>query len=220
MVPLHRHPLGFPFYKNDNIYDAEIGKDYTPKDADDFKRVMVALTKPQEGRYAFGQATASVYFSALFGAPNGWRLESSGKLTRAYETPEYKDALAFMHDLWTAGVFHPNSLQYVGTGIDASRADYANGKFVIWTDQFGNGWQIFWRQGLALYGYNFNIIPTVLRTRRAETAILHNRRFSGRHDAEESQPRSHQGTAEPLELHGRPLRQPGGSAADVRGQGR
>jgi len=36
-----RHPMG-----------CELGKDYVPKSADDFKRVMQALTKPQEGRYA------------------------------------------------------------------------------------------------------------------------------------------------------------------------
>lgn len=157
MVPLHRHPLGFPFYKNDNIYDTEIGKDYTPKDAADFKRVMQALTRPQEDRYAIAQTNIAIYYAALFGAPNGWRLESSGKLTHMWETQEFKDGLAFLNDLWNAGVFHPNTLTY--TSIDASRGDYAAGKFVIWLDQFGNGWQLFWRKGLQSSGYNFNIIP-------------------------------------------------------------
>ena len=157
MVPLHRHPLAFPFYKNDNIYDAEIAKDYTPKDAADLKRIMQALTKPQEDRYAIAQTNVASYYAALFGAPNGWRLEQSGKLTHAWETQEYKDGLAFMNDLWNAGVFHPNTLTY--TSIDASRGDYSAGKFVIWLDQFGNGWQLFWRNGLKSNGYNFNIIP-------------------------------------------------------------
>jgi len=157
MVPLHRHPLAFPFYKNDNIYDAEIGKDYAPKDAADLKRIMQALTKPQEDRYAIAQTNVASYYAALFGAPNGWRLEQSGKLTHAWETQEYTDGLAFMNDLWNAGVFHPNTLTY--TSIDASRGDYSAGKFVIWLDQFGNGWQLFWRKGLQFNGYNFNIIP-------------------------------------------------------------
>jgi putative aldouronate transport system substrate-binding protein len=60
-----------------------------------------------------------------------------------------------MNDLWNAGVFHPNTY----TSIDASRGDYSAGKFVIWNDQFGNGWQLFWRKGLQSNGYNFNIIP-------------------------------------------------------------
>jgi len=157
MVPVQRPPLDFPIFKNDNIYDGEIGKDYVPKDGDDFKRVLKALTKPQEGRYALGQANQARLFSAIFGAPNYWRLESSGKLTYAYETQEYKDAVAFLRDMWAAGVIHPNAAN--ATSADTSRGDYATGKFVLWTDQFGNGWQLFWRQGLALKGYTFNVLP-------------------------------------------------------------
>ena len=86
--------------------------------------------------------------------PGGWNRAASSP---AWETQEYKDGLAFVNDLWNAGVFHPNTLTY--TSIDASRGDYSAGKFVIWLDQFGNGWQLFWRKGLQSNGYNFNIIP-------------------------------------------------------------
>jgi len=59
--------------------------DYTPKDAADLKRITQALTKPQEDRFAIAQTNVAVYYPALFGAPNGWRLEHSGKLTHVWE---------------------------------------------------------------------------------------------------------------------------------------
>ena len=159
MVPLHRFPMGFGWFKNDNIYDTEIGKDYTPKDIDDLKRVFQALTKPQQNRWAVGQLGLLTYVSGLMGAPNNWRVGSDGKWTKNWETKEFKDALNWMHDMYAAGVFHPKTPDYVTTGVNAQRTDFATGNWVIWTDQFGNGWQDFWRQGLQAKGYNFNMIP-------------------------------------------------------------
>ncbi len=161
MVPVQRFPEGFWFFKNDNFYDAEIGKDYTPKNADDLKRVMQQLNKPKEGRYATASAQGGdmgvVYYSALFGAPNNWRLESSGNLTKAWETPEYKEALGFVRDLFAAGLFHPKSTEYSNGTV--ARNDFVTGKWSIWLDGFGNAWADFWRRGLQQNGYNYNIIP-------------------------------------------------------------
>ena len=95
--------------KNATVYDAEIGQDYVPKNADDFKRILQALTRPQQNFYGIGGGRNTLflpYFSAMFGAPNNWRVESDGKLTNAYETPEFKEATAYVRDLWSAGLFH------------------------------------------------------------------------------------------------------------------
>ena len=40
-------------------------------------------------------------YSAMFGAPNIWRLDSSGTLTKELETEEFKQAIGYMRDLWT-----------------------------------------------------------------------------------------------------------------------
>jgi putative aldouronate transport system substrate-binding protein len=159
MVPVHRFPEGFGWFKNDNIYDTEIGTDYQPKDIDDFKRVLLALTNPQQNRWAVGQLGLINYVAALFGAPNNWRVESSGKLTKTWETKEFRDGLTWMRDMYAAGVFHPKTPDYLTTGVNAQRTDFALGNWVIWTDQFNNAWQDFWRQGLQAKGYNFNMIP-------------------------------------------------------------
>jgi len=91
MVPLHRYLAGQMFVKNVNAWDAELGKDYVPKNAEDFKRALLALTKPQQGFYGIAAAQDSIMhmstFGSIFGVPNGWRLESGGKLVKDVETP-------------------------------------------------------------------------------------------------------------------------------------
>ncbi len=149
MIPIERYYPGSMLLKNRDVYDAEIGKDYTPKNADDFKRVLQALTRPSENRWGIGGYTSQMYYiyfyAAMFGAPNGWALDSSGKLTRDVETPEYREAMAYCRDLVTAGVYHPDAL----TIADSTRARdaFIGSKFAldVWT--FGNAWQDGWTRG-------------------------------------------------------------------------
>ena len=51
-----RYPYGGNLFKNVDMYDAEIGENYIPKDAGDFKRVLQTLNRPQENRWAIGKA--------------------------------------------------------------------------------------------------------------------------------------------------------------------
>ena len=149
MLPIERYYPGSMLLKNRDVYDAEIGKDYTPKNADDFKRVLQALTKPADNRWGIGGYANQMYyiyfFAAMFGAPNGWALDSNGKLTRDVETQQYKDAMAYTRDLVVSGVFHPDSL----TIADSTRARdaFIGSKFAldVWT--FGNAWQDGWTRG-------------------------------------------------------------------------
>src|SRR4051794_9380153 len=114
MVPVERYAPGTLLLKNARIYDAEIGANYTPKDADDYKRVLQQLNRPAEGRFATGAyqgvAFNIEYYAAAFGAPNNWKVDSAGKFVRSFETPEYRAAVAYARDLVAAGVYHPNSL--------------------------------------------------------------------------------------------------------------
>jgi putative aldouronate transport system substrate-binding protein len=166
MVPKPLYSEGFVFLKNVTQWDADIGKDYVPKNADDFKRVMQALTKPQEGRYATAAAGASStgdafglkWYSQLFGAPNEWRAGSDGKLTRTFETEEYKATVAYVHDLFTSGLFHPNTLQ-ITSGPNA-RSDFAGGKWTIWLDGFATAWSDPWRRARqATNPFEVHMIP-------------------------------------------------------------
>jgi putative aldouronate transport system substrate-binding protein len=152
MVPKPLYSEGFVFLKNVTQWDTDIGKDYVPKNVDDFKRVMQALTKPQEARYATAAAGASTsgeafgikWYSQLFGAPNEWRLGSDGKLTRSFETAEYKETVSYVRDLFASGLFHPNTLQ-MSSGPNG-RSDFAAGKWTIWLDGFATAWSDPWRR--------------------------------------------------------------------------
>jgi putative aldouronate transport system substrate-binding protein len=149
LIPIHRYLAGQMFIKNVPAWDAELGKDYVPKNADDFKRCLQALTKPQQGFYGIVAAQDSAMHvgiaSAMFGAPNGWRLQSDGKLVKDVETPEYKDAVAYLRDLYAAGVFHPDSATMASNTI--ARTNFLAGKFAIHREPI-NGFQDAWRQSL------------------------------------------------------------------------
>jgi putative aldouronate transport system substrate-binding protein len=112
--------------------------------ADDYKRALVALTKPNAGIYgtaSLDMDNPSILMGQIFGAPNNWRTDASGKLVKDYETDEFKAGLSFLRELWTAGVFHPNTMTYVNV---AAGADYRAGKFAFYytlEDSFQNYWR-------------------------------------------------------------------------------
>jgi putative aldouronate transport system substrate-binding protein len=53
-IPIHRYLPAFWFFRNTDIWDAEIGADVVPKDAADFKKILQQLNRPQESRWAIG----------------------------------------------------------------------------------------------------------------------------------------------------------------------
>jgi putative aldouronate transport system substrate-binding protein len=148
-VPIHRYLPAFWFFRNTDIWDAEIGADTVPKDSADFRKILEQLNRPQENRWAIGNLgpnSATMYgivgFLEMFGAPNGWALDN-GKLTRDRETEQYKAAVSYMKDLMAAGLYPPD-IQTAGD----SRGNYLAGRYVVSTEAFGNGWNDMWRRGL------------------------------------------------------------------------
>jgi putative aldouronate transport system substrate-binding protein len=92
-----------------------------PKTPDEFKHVMVELTKPQQNQwgilsqggyqYSYDMNTGNGWYPSMFGAPNLWAVDSNGKFTHTWETEGYKQALAFAVDLFKAGLYHPDTHQ-------------------------------------------------------------------------------------------------------------
>jgi putative aldouronate transport system substrate-binding protein len=162
MLPIHRYLPGQMHVRNVSVWDKEIGVDYVPKSADDFKRILVQLTKPQQEFYGIGTGQGTVMnvptFASSFGAPNGWGLDSSGKLVKDVETPEYKEATAYVRDLYASGVFHPNSTTWASNVI--ARGQFSGSKFAIHRDPI-NGWQDAWRQAV-LSAQPFDVRPLPL----------------------------------------------------------
>jgi putative aldouronate transport system substrate-binding protein len=150
-IPLERWtPGGNQLFKNTQLYDARVGKDYVPKSADDFKRVLQELTQPAQGVWGFGgfQGSAylvNAYFVQMFGAPNNWMVESSGKLVKDIETDQYRAAVGYVRDLVQAGVMHPDSPTVASQ--TAYRDMFVAGKIATAVQAFGNNWFDVWSRG-------------------------------------------------------------------------
>ena len=77
---------------------------------------MQAFTHPQSNQYgistisntAFGLSTGN-FLLGIFRAPNNWRQNPDGSLTKDFETDEFRMAAEFVRDLVASGVYHPNS---------------------------------------------------------------------------------------------------------------
>lgn len=79
------------------------------KGFDEFLEGMKALTEPKERRFALSRVAPTMrLLGPMNRVPNNWA-EEGGKLTRSYETEEFKQTVADMKELWEAGVFHPDA---------------------------------------------------------------------------------------------------------------
>jgi putative aldouronate transport system substrate-binding protein len=154
LIPIHRQmtsipPRGGNFFKNVDMWDKELGQDYLPKNADDFKKALATLTHPQENRWGIGSfgTNDTLFgigsFAQMFNAPNNWKLDASGKLIRDRETEEYKAAISFQRDLFAAGSYWPDSLSSTN-----ARSDFVGKKFAVSPEGQGNSWVDFWQRGL------------------------------------------------------------------------
>ncbi len=120
----------------------------TFKNTDDFTKALKALTIPGKQWALGGTGTAPAdptkWFQQIFGVPNQWR-NDGGKLTKEWETEEYKAALAYMRSLWDAGVFFPDTPALSGAQVGAN---WYQGKYVMWPNSF-IAWSLAWNSAVA-----------------------------------------------------------------------
>jgi putative aldouronate transport system substrate-binding protein len=119
-----------------------------PRSADEYKQLAVRFTRPDQGMYGLGAekdyalGVTNGWITGIFGAPNGWQLdERSGKLTYMAETEQFRAAVGYARDLWAAGVYHPNAMQY---NLVSARNDFAARKFMFRMDAFSGASDLFW----------------------------------------------------------------------------
>ncbi|HZR41124.1 MAG TPA: extracellular solute-binding protein [Ktedonobacteraceae bacterium] len=143
-VPRARVELGDVLMYRKDITD-KIGLGI-PQNPDEFYNWLVSITKSNVGGkkvYGFGGRAFfgnNAYVRAMFGCPNGWRVESDGSFTNVIETDEFKQALDFERRLWAAGVYHPDSPaannKQGKTGFEAGKyASYQDGFSAITAEQ-------------------------------------------------------------------------------------
>jgi putative aldouronate transport system substrate-binding protein len=151
-VPPPRSAPSSVLYVNRTRYDQEIGNT-VPKNADDWKRILVQMTNPQADKWAvaaggsgFGFGVGAAWYPGMFGAPNMWGLEPGGKLVHQRETEQFKSAVGYVRDLFAAGVYHPNSGNY---GALAIKDDHVAGKFAFAESTWTATYPDFWHRGAA-----------------------------------------------------------------------
>lgn len=113
-VPIPRSIMGTTMITRQDLLEAA-GATH-PKTAAEFKQLLQAFTHPQSNQYgistigntAFGLSTGN-FLLGVFRAPNNWRQNADGSLTKDFETDEFRMAAEFVHDLVSSGVYHPNS---------------------------------------------------------------------------------------------------------------
>ncbi len=122
------------------------------KDKDDFAAKMKQLTTggnqwglgATSGAPNGGIPGIAQYFLESFGAPNVWR-ETSGKLTKDWETEEFKAAIGFVRDLWQMGVVHPDSPTAT---VNQGAQNFYAGRSILWQNGFTIG-DVAWNRANA-----------------------------------------------------------------------
>jgi putative aldouronate transport system substrate-binding protein len=151
-IPNLRAQFQYTWFVNQTWMD-RIGASH-PKNADEFKRVLVEMTRPAANQWGIAELAPGFGLvftgrgdapqTAMFGAPNNWAVDASGKFTKDYETEQFKAALGYVRDLYAAGVFHPDR----GMNNTTEKTYFMGGRAGI----IANGWLSypaeFWDVGL------------------------------------------------------------------------
>ena len=118
-VPVPLRPYFWWYWVHQELLDQAGLKQ--PTNADEMKQHLTQFTQPNSGMWGIGVEAGPIYahglwmglFTSIYGAPNNWAVDSaSGKFTATFETDQYKQATQYVKDLYTAGVFHPDSSNY------------------------------------------------------------------------------------------------------------
>lgn len=145
-IPIARPPVdAVMVYRADMFEKAGVPIDKAPANADDFKRRLQAVTRPDESQYGiaagrFGLVPGGA-FLAVFHVPNNWRLDPSGRLIKDFESEEYGAAVGFARDLWQIGVWHPHTPIY-GAGANVVD-DFVSGRAAVYPNVWG-GYVQYW----------------------------------------------------------------------------
>jgi len=125
-----------------------------PKNADDYRSLGQHFTRPDQNLWGMGvennvgMGLTNGWLDSIFGVPNIWSLDDkSGKLTAYVETDQFRAAVSYAHDLWSAGIFHPNAMQY---NLVSARNDFAARRFAFRFDGFQSASITFWDNAVNL----------------------------------------------------------------------
>jgi len=130
-LPRLTNSVGATMIVKQNLLDERGVKSFSNKD--DFLKFLQDV-KASGNMFGIGgvQAANMNFIAQLFRAPHRWR-NDKGKLTRNYETPEYRSAVEYLRTLWDAGVVSPDTPTF--TQNSGAQQFYAS-KFAMYPTSF------------------------------------------------------------------------------------
>jgi putative aldouronate transport system substrate-binding protein len=144
-------PVAYPLYLwvhwvHQNLLDADGLA--PPRNIDDYKQLAQHFTRPDNNLWGMGiennvgMGMTNGWISGIFGVPNIWSLDDkTGKLTAAVETDPFRQGVSWLRDAWSAGIIHPNAMQY---NLVSARNDFAVRRFTFRFDGFQAASFLFW----------------------------------------------------------------------------
>jgi putative aldouronate transport system substrate-binding protein len=105
-LPVPRGVGGTLMCRRDDLFK-QFSANPQPGSFAEFRQTARDLTDPKANRWAFGQGPLD-FIRQMLGEPWQWK-ESGGKLTSAYETEGYKQALSDAAQLFKDGLVHPDA---------------------------------------------------------------------------------------------------------------
>lgn len=117
------------------LYRADLINQPLPKTADELHAFGKAITKPDQGVYAFNDIRymAEMIFRSP-GSKEGWA-KVGDKIVHKYETPEFKASVEFMAKVFKDGLVHPDLV--ASAGADAKQL-FSSGKVLVMQDGLGS----------------------------------------------------------------------------------
>lgn len=132
-VPTPRMPVGNVMFTRVDILD-RLGLDPNPATWDDFVALSKALTSDKDKRWAMDDPNRlHTFCQASVGAPNNWKVNSSGDFTNTVETEEFLDATQKTVEFIKAGYLHPDGFSDT---FDQTRSNFGTGQTVFHHDGY------------------------------------------------------------------------------------
>jgi putative aldouronate transport system substrate-binding protein len=151
-IPVPINPFDWVLFVHQELLDQ--GGLQHPKSAAEFKALMGALTRPQQNQWGInteggvGSALGMMngLYPSMFGAPLNWSVDANGKLTKNFETEQYRQALALAREVYAAGYVTPRALELNKT---SGKQEFYNRTTATRWDGF-RSYSLFWNQGRNL----------------------------------------------------------------------
>jgi putative aldouronate transport system substrate-binding protein len=131
-IPLERPLPAYGMFIDRGAFNS-VGANDAAWSKDEFATAVKALSKNKQyglGAQKANQFGLGQFHAAAFGVPNSWKLDG-GKFIKAETLPEYKEALAFVRDLFAAGAYYPDTMSL---SVVDTKTYFYNGTFKSMTD--------------------------------------------------------------------------------------